>query len=58
MKKFKVEIAFINEINFSFDGGDYWGCRQLMDEKTEHREYESLNAHGFNVFIGSFDFSI
>lgn len=53
-KKIKVGMAFINEINFSFDGGDYWGgIKESGNKSSESKLMQCLMAKSYVVYSGS-----
>jgi succinate-semialdehyde dehydrogenase/glutarate-semialdehyde dehydrogenase len=53
-EKIKVGMAFINEINFSFDGGDYWGgIKESGNKSSESKLMQCLMAKSYVVYSGS-----
>lgn len=53
-KKIKVGMAFINEINFSFDGGDYWGgIKESGNKSSESKLMQCLMAKSYVIYLGS-----
>jgi hypothetical protein len=47
-------MALINEINFSFDGGDYWGgIKESGNKSSESKLMQCLMAKSYVVYSGS-----
>ncbi|MCD4845266.1 MAG: aldehyde dehydrogenase family protein, partial [Methanosarcinales archaeon] len=53
-RKIKVGMALINEITFSFDGGDYWGgIKESGNKSSESKLMQCLMAKSYVVYSGS-----